>query len=296
MHQTYEVMEELRASLLFLVHACATGYTDVTIPSYPSPPSILTTSLQLSPFDSWLLNTAKHQTLMFGWEKLQPAGRYLSFAKLKNDIMNKHGSHFQSQKSSFTQFVPFVNRPGMPGQWWILRPCCTTNTRTKDVMRRRSCVTPAVPAPIAKRATATARSTALTTVLCHHRARRRSMRWGGVAEGEVLFNPPYSAIQCSPLLPALPAQPRWTSLVKILHNYTVCIVYAVFQPTQGTCLTFQPHAQKVVADYRSQYAYTFWESIIFEMWQSPCILYSIFLKRTNLKTDISWDKCLCLRR
>lgn len=65
----------------------------------------------------------------------------------------------------------------MPGPWWILRQYCTINTRTKDVMRRRSCDMLAVPVLIVKPATVTARSTALTTVLCPHQARKRSMRW-----------------------------------------------------------------------------------------------------------------------
>lgn len=77
------------------------------------------------------------------------------------------------------QFHPVCTfgRPGMPGRWWILRRCSTTNTRTKDAMRRRSCDTPVAPALIVKPATVTVKSTALITALCPRRARKRSMRW-----------------------------------------------------------------------------------------------------------------------
>ena len=35
MHQSYEVMEELRASLLLLVHACAAGYSLTPLSVHP---------------------------------------------------------------------------------------------------------------------------------------------------------------------------------------------------------------------------------------------------------------------
>lgn len=68
MHQRYEVMEELRASLLFHVRACAAGYTVVTVSTYPSSHPSSPTLFQLSAFDRWLLNSGKHQTHMFGSE------------------------------------------------------------------------------------------------------------------------------------------------------------------------------------------------------------------------------------
>lgn len=116
---------------------------------------------------------------MFVWEKLQRPGRYLSHRKLENDIMNKRGSYFQliAPNTSFTQFEPSFCRLGTPGLWWILRQCCTTNTKTKGEMKRRSCGTPVVPVLIVKPATATVRLTALIPVLCPHQVRRRSMRW-----------------------------------------------------------------------------------------------------------------------
>lgn len=116
---------------------------------------------------------------MFVWEKLQRPGRYLSHSKLENDIMNKRGSYFQliAPNTSFTQFEPSFGRLGTPGLWWILRQCCTTNTKTKGEMKRRSCGTPVVPVLIVKPATATVRLTALIPVLCPHQVRRRSMRW-----------------------------------------------------------------------------------------------------------------------
>lgn len=110
MRQRHELMGELRPSLLFLVHACAAGYKDVTIHTYPSPHPSSPTPFSFSNINSWLLNTAQHQTPMFGSEKLQPLGRYLLLSKLENDIMNKRGSDFQ---------LPHLTNPVSPSLYHL---------------------------------------------------------------------------------------------------------------------------------------------------------------------------------
>lgn len=166
--------------------------------------------------------------------------------------MNKHWSYFQSWKSSFTQFVPSFDRPGMPGRWWILRQCCTTNTRTKGVMRKRSCDMPAVPALIVKPATATARSTALTTVLCPHRARKRSMRWESLRI-KPSSHPATLAIQFSQqhisvwnialcLTEILNSKLKWLSRLCHSHVKSTCRMLYVLQ---YSCFSFC-HASKSI--------------------------------------------------
>lgn len=67
MHQRYEVMEELRASLLFIVHARGADNTDIPIPTYLSPRPSSPTAFS---FQHLIVGCiAKHQTHMFGSEE-----------------------------------------------------------------------------------------------------------------------------------------------------------------------------------------------------------------------------------
>lgn len=127
----------------------------------------------------------------------------------------------------------------MPGQWWILRRCSTTNTRTRDEMRRRSCGTPVARVLTVKPAIVTVRLTALTTVLYPHQAKKNIMRW--VTETHVSRTKP---LHRSTVVPALcPTRAIFFSIliyfrILIHHNYKACITLVVFQ--LATCL---PHRQ-----------------------------------------------------
>lgn len=130
---------------------------------------------QLSLVFSHYCKTQAVIQLMFWSDKSPPIG-ILPSPNWKMTLWTNVALFFSFRNPAFIQFVLSIHRPGMLGQWWILRQYCTTSTRTKDEMRRRSCDMLAVPVQTVKPATATVKSTALTTVLCPHQARKRSMR------------------------------------------------------------------------------------------------------------------------
>lgn len=111
------------------------------------------------------------------WSDKSPPIDILPSANWKMTLWTNVALFFSFRNPVFTQFVLSTHRPGMLGRWWILRQYCTTSTRTKGEMRRRSCAMLAVPVQTAKPATVTAKPTALTIVLCPHQARKRSMRY-----------------------------------------------------------------------------------------------------------------------